>query len=305
MEGFKKTIQTAVNHIKRNGKLSTASILIMALTFFVSSLFVLALYGANIILNYFESQSQIIVFFNPDTVTSSYIDQVRTAVENEHVPLSITYVSKAQAYKKFIQFLSADSPTLSQSVDESKLPPSLEIKTTNIEDLQKVANVLYSYQNDGNMIDKILYYKNVEDFLKEFINVAKFSAIIFISFLGGISLLIIWITIGIALSSHADEIEIMQLVGATKSYIETPYILEGAIYGVIGALTSLISIGILYLAISKIYSSSFVVFLSYFKGIPLPTIGLWQIAIAAVIEIVIGGLVGSIGSFIAVRSKLR
>src|SRR5579872_1871809 len=138
-----RIIQTAWQHVIRNYKLSIASILIMALTFFVSSLFVTSIYGASIVLNYFERQSQIIVFFNPDNVTQDYISTVESAVKNVGIPVSITYVSKDEAYKKFLAFLRQDSPTLSQSVNADKLPPSLEIKTTNIGDLEKVANVLY------------------------------------------------------------------------------------------------------------------------------------------------------------------
>ena len=302
-----RILKTSIQHIQRNAKLSLASTLIMALTFFVSSVFILAIFGASIILNYFENQSQIIVFFNPDIVTSSYVDQVQTAVRNQGVPVNIHYVSQSEAYKKFIQFLQADSPTLTQSVDQSKLPPSLEIKTQNIDDLQKVANVLYDFQNgsNGNNIDKILYYKNVEDFLKEFIKVVKYAAIAFITFLVGISLLIIWITIGIALGTHADEIEIMQLVGATKSYIELPYIIEGAVYGILGSIVSLILISIVDLFMTRFYSSTYLVFASYFKGIPLPQISILTILFIIFTEILIGALVGAFGSFVAIRSKLR
>lgn len=302
-----RVFKTCFQHITRNAKLSVASALIMALTFFVSSLFLGALYGSGIVLNYFEKQSQIIVFFNPDTVTNSFISQVRTAVSDEPFPLQITYVSKQEAYKIFIQFLKQDSPNLSQSVNADKLPPSLEIKTNNITDLEKVAKLLYNFQNEpnGNNIDKILYYKNVEDFLNEFINLVRFAGLVFIGFLASISLLIIWITIGIALSTHADEIEIMELVGATRSYIELPYILEGAIYGIAGSVVSMILLVVVYGVIVKFYSSSYSIFISYFKGIPLPMVGAGQILLVIVCEICIGAIVGSFGSFIAVRNKLR
>ncbi len=304
MLNLSRIIRTSYLHIRRNAKLSAASILIMALTFFVSSLFIVSLYGAGIILNYFENQSQIIVFFNPDTYADDYMNTIKNAVLAEHVPTQIHYVSKHEAYVKYLTFLKQDSPSLSQSVNEDKLPPSLEIKTTNIDDLQKIANVLYSYQNQSKNIDKILYYKNVEDFLKEFIKVVRISALAFISFLAGISLLIIWITIGIALTSHSDEIEIMELVGATRSFIELPYIVEGAIYGIIGAFVSILMVGILYFVLTRFYSSTYIVLLSYFKGIPVPAIGVEQILLVILGEMVLGGLVGSIGSFIAIRSKL-
>lgn len=303
---FSRIVKTSFQHIKRNFKLSIASTLIMTLTFFVSTIFAISLYGAGIVLNYFENQSQIIVFFNPDNVTDTDITAVTNAVKGLNISSDITYVSKKDAYQKFVAFLKQESPGLSQSVNVDKLPPSLEIRTTNIDNLEHIANTLYAIQNQNtNHIDKILYYKNVEDFLKQFILVVRYTALAFISFLVGISLLIIWITIGIALNVHSDEIEIMQLVGATRSYIEFPYILEGALYGIAGSFLALVSILIGYILFAKFGSSTYISFLSFFKGIPLPAITLQEVLLGVIIEMVIGSFVGAIGSFVAVRSKLK
>ena len=72
---FKYTIQ----HIIRNGWLSFASIAIMTLTFFVISMFSLTVYSINVILHYYESKSQVIVFFDPNA-SSSYISSIKTDI---------------------------------------------------------------------------------------------------------------------------------------------------------------------------------------------------------------------------------
>lgn len=299
--------KTAMQHIRRNANLSIASSLIMALTFFVSSVFVFLIFGASLILNYVEMQSQIIVFFSPDTVTQPYIDQVKQSILDTNLPdLRVNYVSKQDAYKKFIDYWKRDSPDITQSVNQDKLPPSLEVKTARIDDLQKIADVVANYQKSSNsQIDKVLYYKNVEDFLKEFIKVVKYLAIGFILFLVGISLLIVWITIGIAVATHKDEIEIMQLVGATSSYIELPFIIEGAIYGVIGAaVSSGLFLGV-YLILTKVFRSTYINLLSYFQGIPVPHPSILALLGIILFEILLGAIVGSLGSFIAMRNKLK
>jgi len=302
---MQRILKTAYQHIVRNMKLSLASVLIMALTFLISSIFLIALFGANLILTYFEGQSQIIVFFNPDTVTTAYIQQVENAVMAENLPVHITEISKEEAYKIFVSYLNQQTPAISQSVNENKLPPSIEVRTTNIDDLEKVATLLYSYQAKSNSIDNILYYKNVENFLNEFIKVIRLAAIVFISFLGSISVLIVWITIGIALNSHADDIEVMQLVGGTKIYIETPYILEGAIYGITGAIASSVIVAIVYEVITHFYTSVYASLTSYFRGIPTPHITFILIFLIVLGEAVLGALIGAIGSYLAIRSKLR
>ena len=69
--------------------------------------------------------------------------------------------------------------------------------------------------------------------------VAKVGAVLSVVFLV-IALLIIFNTIRMAIFTRREEIEIMKLVGATKWFIRGPFIVEGSLYGVLGATLSLI-----------------------------------------------------------------
>lgn len=304
---FTRILKTSFQHMIRNAKLSLASILVMSLTFFVSTIFLVALYSAGVILNYFETQSsQLIVFFSPDTADQAYIDGVKKNIQKISPDLDIYYVNKKEAYNRFLKFLNQDTPSLSESIDPNKIPTSYEIKAKNIHDIDKVYTYVLSEKEKNNgKIHNIIYFKNIEDFLNEFIKIVKYVGIGLITFLSSISLLIIWITIGIALSSHSDEIEIMQLVGATRKYIDLPYIIEGAVYGILGSLASLVIITLIYFGLTIFKPSFYTSFIGFFNGIPFPSITLQQIAISVIMEMVAGALIGSIGSYIALRRKIK
>lgn len=299
---FKYTKQ----HIIRNGWLSFASIAIMTLTFFVITIFALTLYSVNVILHYYESKSQVIVFFNPSD-NISYINSVKADVQKENGVTRIKYVSKQGAYERFVKFLKTENPSLAKSVDVNALPPSLEISTKNLTTLENVANMLFKLKkNNSSAIDNILYFKSVVKFLKQSVSVIRDIGLGLIIFLGIISFIIIIITIAITINSHSEEIEIMKLVGASNNYISGPFIIEGAFYGVIGVIISFLILYGIFFVINNYYQQSILYPMEqFFQGVPLPTYSFLLFSEVLGVEIIVGIILGSLASFISLRRYLK
>ncbi len=110
---------------------------------------------------------------------------------------------------------------------------------------------------------------------------------------GLIVLFIIVNTIRLAVVSRADEIEIMRLVGASDAFIRWPFVFEGAIVGLLGAL---ITIGLLF-PITALVSP-------YFKVLPVEA-GLAVGQNIALIVLASGVGIGVVGSYLSVRSYLH
>ena len=293
-------------HIVRNGWLSFASISIMTLTFFVITIFALTLYSVNIILHYYESKSQVIVFFNPSEPIS-YINSVKSDIKKENGVTNIKYVSKQGAYERFVKFLKTENPSLARSVDVNALPPSLEISTKNLTTLENVANMLFKLKKKNNSaIDNILYFKSVVKFLKQSVSVIRDIGLGLIIFLGIISFIIIIITIAITINSHSEEIEIMRLVGASNNYISGPFIIEGAFYGVVGVIISFVILAGLFFVINTYYQQSILYPMEqFFQGVPLPTYSLLLFFEVLGAEVIIGIILGSLASFVSLRRYLK
>ena len=102
-------------------------------------------------------------------------------------------------------------------------------------------------------------------------------------------------TIRIAVYSRASEIEIMRLVGASDSFIRWPFILEGIMCGLIGAIVALILVAVVWDPIQPIMFSVF----------KLPfSVGAQFLATLSALLFAVGLGVGALGSWISVRSYL-
>ncbi|MCX6702559.1 MAG: FtsX-like permease family protein, partial [Candidatus Wolfebacteria bacterium] len=130
------------------------------------------------------------------------------------------------------------------------------------------------------------------------IDTAEKGALIMIICLSAVAILVTFNTIRLAIYSSREEIEIMRLVGASNSFIRNPYIVEGIIYGIIGAIISLILI------------APVTYFLSPYIKIFIQEMNLWPYFTGNIFSIfgyqlLFGVVLGSISSFIAVRKYLR
>jgi cell division transport system permease protein len=302
----RRLIKYTYEHIRRNGWLSFSSVAIMTLTFFVISIFIFTLYSVNVILHYYESKSQVIVFFNPQA-SSTYISGVKTKIQDTGKATSIKFISKEVAYKRFVKLLKTQNPALAKSVDMNALPPSFEVSTQNLSNLQDVANTLYKLKKSSNgQIDNILYFKNVVQFLKQAVSVISDVGLGLIVFLGIIAFVIIVITIAITINSHSEDIAIMKLVGASTTYVVGPFIMEGALYGVMGVFVSSIVLYIIFFIISTYYKATILFPLEqFFQGVPLPHYSLFLVLEVVGVEALIGIVIGVIASSISITKYLK
>jgi cell division transport system permease protein len=102
-------------------------------------------------------------------------------------------------------------------------------------------------------------------------------------------------TIRIAVYSRAGEIEIMRLVGASDSFIRWPFILEGTLSGVLGAVVTIILVAIVWEPIQPVMVAVF----------QMPTaVSAQFLASLSMIVLGVGIGVGALGSWISVRSNL-
>ncbi len=285
----------------RNIKMSIASGVVVGLSFIILTTFIGVIFFASEVLNYVESQSQIIVFLNPATYSMSDVSAFENSIQALNIKSTMTFTSQSSAYESFLKFLNKENPGLSQSVDETKLPPSITIKTDNIDNLTLIADKVYTIQGSTDYIDKVLYYRNIENLLKQFIDTVRLVAIIFASLLILISFLIISISISIAFDSQKEEIEIMRLVGSTSFFINSSYILSGGYSGIFGGVFANSLIFIAYYSFKYFYKSQYNNIMSYLSGIPLYNFSILNQVEIACVELFTGFLIATICSIVAIQ----
>lgn len=269
-----------------------AAIFIMAQTFFVVSVFSFVIYGSAKTISYLESVPQVHAFFKNETKQDD-INSLEKELQSTGKIAKITYVSKEQALKIYQQ-QNKNEPLLLEMVSAQILPASLAISTVRIEDLTSISNVL----KKSSVVDKVVYQEDIINTLTSWTNALRklgFGLIVVLVF---DSIFIMGIIVGIRISQKREEIEIMRLLGATSWYVRWPFIFEGVIYGISGAIIGFfLSTGALWYVMPLLAAQ--------FRDIPISPLSPTFLLQLFGAEILLSILLGMFASSLAVLRYLK
>ncbi len=279
-------------HIRRSPYQALAAISIMLLTFTAGGIFLLVSLASAITLKHFEQKPQLIVFFKDNKKESDIISLADQLKKSDQIA-TVKYVSKEDALNIYEQQFKND-PLLLEMVSADILPASLEISTKELTYLPDLAKTLKE-QTD---IQDILFPEDVVKMLISWTGTIRTAGIIIVVFLGCVSLLTVVTVISMKIALRREEIEILQLVGATSWYIRRPFIIEGLFYGIIG---SVIGWGINIVLL--IYATP--TLSQVFKGIPIFPITAEFYGIFLAGQVVAGSILGMLASSMAINRYLK
>lgn len=287
-----RSIDYAKRNIRRTPFQAIAACMVMFLTFFALLIFILVAAGSQAALRYFESKPQVIAFFKEGTT-----DQDVTAIENalsyEPRVSKHKFVSKEQALLIYRE-RNKNDPALLELVTANILPASLEISTQTPQDLAPIAEIL----KQEPAVAEVIVPEDVVETLTSVTQIIRIVGGSVVGFLMIFAALIVLMIIGFKLRLRRNEIEIMRLVGASSSFIRNPFILEGIFYGVTGASLAWVSVYLLLWYFTPFLQG----YLGEMQLFPVdPLLMLFLL----LVSIFVATVVGSLGSFGAVRRYLK
>lgn len=227
--------QTTWHHLRRSPWQSFAATLIMFLNFFAATVLVFLLFSFASLLKYFETRPEVTAFLT-DSATVPQVQELQQRLSSLEGVREVRYVSKEDALKIYKE-QSKDNPLLLEMVNANMLPVSLEISAQNPSFLAVIAETLKS---ETSMVKEIVFPKDVVERLLVWIKVLKNGILTAIGVLSFISWVVIIVIIGMKINSHRQEVGILKSLGATHSYIRTPFLIEGIIYGLSGSILGFI-----------------------------------------------------------------
>jgi len=303
-----KVFDTTKKNVKRNKWLSFATIFVTTVVLAIASFFISVAILSRVAIKYYEQRAQVIVFFKQSTSEADILT-FRDKIYDSSLISNITYVSQDDALTIYKQDF-ADNPDLISTVTADSLPPSLEIRAYSVDDLLQVITKINTQKETNPEIDEVMYFKDVVDNLKTLSRIINIGAIVLSTALLLISFFLIRITIGFNINAHKEEIQIMHLVGGSNSFIKTPFILEGAFYGIIGGfLAATLIIAPWYAMVIYTHGTDFSTWLiqalSDFKLGFLQSFNIVFLLLYYIAHIFFGGLLGVISSMSAVRKYLK
>ena len=289
---MKQHWRTSWTHIRRSPYQALSAILIMFLTFFLATVFVLTAGGFQGVLRYFETRPQVTAFFK-DTTTMDQVDVLEARLAQTGKVKESKYISKEEALAIYKE-QNKNDPLLLEMVTANILPASLEVSTKDISFLPEVAQIL---KNEP-IVEEVIFQEDVVKALHSWTSTLRKIGVGLIGALGLVSLLIILVIVGMKITIRKEEIEILQLIGASPWYIRTPFVFEGMFYGMVGAF---LAWGASYLLL--LYVTPFLV--KFLSGIPILPVPIFFMLSLLGIEILAGIVIGSLGSLLAVKRYLK
>ncbi|MBI4528861.1 MAG: ABC transporter permease [Deltaproteobacteria bacterium] len=221
----------------------------MAMTLSVFGAFLLVQENLQTLLKGWGSQIQVFAYLKNDP-GSDEVTQLAERVRSFPEIDGVRFVSKAEAWESFRKTLGAQSGVL-EGLQAGILPSSFEIT------LKKSYRDRPSLERVVKRLREIELISDVE-YPEEWVNRLGFLILgvqwgkwIVGVFLMITTLLIVGSTIRLAILARKEEIEIMQLVGASGGLIQAPFVIEGMLQGILGALISLLLLWVLIFAVRQ------------------------------------------------------
>lgn len=271
---------------KRAPVLTGLSSAMVGLALFVVGLFGLVTYNLQLALAAIEERVEVAVYLRDDA-RQSEIDHLLTELAAIPEVRAVHFVSKRDALERARVEL-PEFGDLFISLEVNPLPQSLEVElrpgTRSTEVVEKVSEAAMIYP----FVEDARYGREWVDRLFALRRIGAASTAVLGSAFALVAALIIGTALRIAIFARKDEIYIMRLVGAKNGFIRRPFLLEGAIAGLIG--------GILAWALTYGTYRGVYAYLFEIAWVPASWVALGLLA---------GGAFGAVSSLLAIRLHLR
>lgn len=235
-------ISDAFKSLKRNKTICLASVITVLITFFVLGIFVLITKNVGLALNGVQSKVELKVFLKQDV---QLVDQREIEIKLKDMPQvkDVTYESKDQAFINFQKGSENNKGLLEgYSLQNNPFPASYIVKLKVPEDAQVVANAVKTMPG----VDSIGNQQDLINTITKVVNGFKIIGAVLFLILIGVAIFLIMNTTKLTVYSRRREVGIMKFVGATDWFIRWPFIIEGAIIGLVGAVFASIFVGLAY-----------------------------------------------------------
>jgi len=238
---IRHTLREAFLNLWRNRFMNLVASCAIAVSLLVLGLFLLLAHNLNRVVTEVGSQVMVSVYLRADA-TEQQLNQILASLRGREEVASTEYLSKQAALEKF-QLLFPPLREVADSLEENPLPASVEVRMAE------------GHRDPGELrrfAEELKRMKGVDDAafdlpwvtrLRDLVTTARAAGISLGGVLGLAAILTIASVIRMTVYSRQQEIEILRLVGATRSYIAAPFLLESSL---LGALGGGLSLGALY-----------------------------------------------------------
>ena len=293
------SMKQGVKNIGRNKMFSIASIATMAACIFLFGLFFSIVINFNYIVEKAEEGVAITVFFEEEA-TQEQKNAIGTALQNAEGVLEIKYVSAEEAWEKFQKDYFGDTPEAAEGFKNDNPLGNSDNYEVYMSEVEKQADVVvFAESLEG--VRKVNKSDVVAKTLTSVNKLVSYVSIAIIGILLIVSIFLISNTVTMGVTVRREEIAIMKYIGAKDAFVRMPFVLEGVLIGLIGAVIPLVGLYFMY-------SKAIAYILERFSLLNnivdfLPVADVYQILLPVGLALGVG--IGFIGSFFTIHKHLR
>jgi cell division transport system permease protein len=284
--------ETATN-LRRNLLMTLAAILTVALS--------LAFFGGALLLRQAVNKQtarwrggvELSIFMKADS-SDSQVDAVRTQLNSQPGVKNFRFVDHAAAFSEMKE-LFADQPNVLDTLTQDQAPPSFRVVPTKAE----LVDTIGGRFKDQPGVYQVVYARDAIKALVRSTNQKKLVGMVVATVCLVSSALLILTTIQLAIFARRREVAVMKLVGATNWFIRIPFMLEGMVQGVVGAV-----VAFLFVYIGRNWVIGLVGDQAFNNPLSRLFVTPTEAILTGIVLLLVGALVGALGSAFAVRRFL-
>jgi len=242
--------------------------------------------------------------FVKDEATPEQTQALERKIQGMNDVKSYKYISKEEALRRFRERF---GERIIKNLPINPLPASYEIQVKNADRVDSVAQRFFNdptVDNDPGTHNGVKYARETVRKMLGTISLIEKGMWVITGIFAAAAVLLISTTVRLSIFARRREVEIMRLVGATNWFIRWPFVLEGFITGLVGAMLAAAFVWVGNWGIANWMQSSQIDFLSlrvfrmWWQG------GTWPLGLMPSLAI-LGALLGAVGSLVALRRYLK
>lgn len=228
-------IKQGFENVWKNKIMFVASVLIISTSMITLGIFSIVGENAKQFVDNMKADQTIIAFLDEE-VDSSRIKAIESSILGISGVTEVFHETKEEALKNAReQFFDESNVDFTEGWEDNNLfTDSFAINVNNLDDAASIVSIIENIEG----VRKVRFDEDVFSYISKISEGIQTVVMIVFVLLVAVSLLVISNTIKLVLHSRRKEINIMKYIGATDSFVKTPFIIEGIIVGVVGAYIS-------------------------------------------------------------------
>ena len=293
------SLRQGFKNIRTNKMFSIASIATMAACIFMFGLFYAIVVNFNSIVNDVESEVAVTVFFDDD-IEEDRIYEIGQEIASREEVSYFNYVTAEEAWEEYkLEYFEGDEEAAASFGSDNPLAneSNYEVYVDDISDQSTLVEYIESL--DG--VSKVRQSEQVANTLVDFNRLVSLISAAIIIILICVTVFLISNTVRTGIAVRREEIAIMKMIGATDYFVRSPFVVEGVLIGLVGAIIPLI---ILYIGYGKIITyvgERFGALDSLISFVPAVEV----FTVMVPVGLILGAGIGYVGSRVTVRKHIN